>query len=226
MGYINSSGQWDWGNGQNGDAPSDMSKGGTNISGALGKVRDAITDPFKRTSQYGQVDPDGMLGDQSRRAGGFANAAQGQFGQLGRESAESRDHLRRLASGQDSISAEQLRQSLQQNLGGQMSMAAGARPGNAAMAARTAANNAANMGAGLAGQQAMAGIAERQAAQQSLANMLMQQRQQELQAALGARGQAIQGFGAMEQARTSRYGADMGTPTAAQSLLGSIPGAR
>jgi hypothetical protein len=47
----------------------------------------------------------------------------------------------------------------------------------------------------MAGQQAIAGLQERQQAQQALAQMLMQQRQQELQAALGSRQNAISAYG-------------------------------
>lgn len=184
-------------------------------------IKDGLTSPFKRESAHGQVDPQGRLGSQSNQAGGFADVGEKGFRQLGNESAHVRQDLRNLASGKNSISAEQLRQSLQQNQAAHMSMAAGAAPQNQAMAARTAMTGMGRAATGMAGQQAMAGIAERQAAQQALANMLMQQRQQELQAALGGRGQAIQGFGAIEGARTSRYGADMGTPTSAESMLGT-----
>lgn len=176
-------------------------------------------------NEFRTVDPEGNLGSQSRKAGSFADRSQTHFGQLGAEATSERQRLRDIAEGRNSISAEQLRQALQQNVAAQQSMAAGARPGNAAMAARTASMQAARMGSGLAGQQAVAGIAERQAAAQSLANMLMQQRQQELQAALQSRGQAIQGFGDIERARANRFGALTGTPTGMESLLGAGMGA-
>lgn len=135
------------------------------------------------------------LNEQSGKAGGFADTSQGRFGSLGDTLGSEAEHLRRVARGEESVSAMQLGQALQQNQAAQQSMAASARPGNAAMAARTAAMTAGRQGAGLAGQQAIAGIQERQQAQQALVNALMQQRQQELAATQGARGQAIQGYG-------------------------------
>lgn len=135
------------------------------------------------------------LNQQGQAAGAFAGLGEQGFQQLGAEAQQSRDFLRRLASGEESLSKEQLRQGLQQNVAAQRSMAASALPQNAAMAARTAANNMGRLGAGMSGQAAMAGIAERQAAQQALAQMIMQQRQQDLQAAINSRGNAINAFG-------------------------------
>jgi hypothetical protein len=135
------------------------------------------------------------LRQQGASSSGFADKSQGQFGALGNEAAQGRDYLRRIAGGQQSISAEQLRQGLQQNMAGQRSMAAGASPGSAPMAARSAAMNMSRMGSGLAGQQAIAGMQERQNAQKALQDSIMQQRQQEMQAALQARQNAISGFG-------------------------------
>jgi hypothetical protein len=132
---------------------------------------------------------------QGASSSAFADKSQGQFGALGNEAAQGRDYLRRIAGGQQSISAEQLRQGLQQNMAGQRSMAAGASPGNAPMAARSAAMNMARMGSGLAGQQAVAGMQERQNAQKALQDSIMMQRQQELQASLQGRQNAISGFG-------------------------------
>lgn len=133
----------------------------------------------------------GLLRGQSSAAGAFADQGQAGFTQLGAEAAKARQGLQDQASGKTSVSAEQLRQALQQNLSGQRSMAASASPANAAMAARTAAIQSGNLGAGLAGQQAVAGLQERQQAQAMLNQMIMQQRQQELEAALQSRGNAI-----------------------------------
>lgn len=135
-----------------------------------------------------------MMG-QGDAANAFAGQSQANFGQLGNEAAAQRQYLGQLAMGQNSVSAEQLRQGQQRNQAAQLSYAAGASPAYAAGAARTAAIQSARIGAGLAGQQAMAGLAERNQAQQGLAQMLMQQRQQELQATQGARGQAIGAYG-------------------------------
>ena len=88
-------------------------------------------------------------------------------------------YLQRIARGEDSVSAEQLRQGLQQNLGAQRSMAAGASPQNQAMANIQASRNAMTLGAGLAGQQAVAGMQERQQAQMALSQMLAERRAQE-----------------------------------------------
>jgi len=135
------------------------------------------------------------LNEQSGLAGGFADSSQGRFGTLGEALGGETDYLRKVARGEESVSRMQLGQALQKNQAAQQSMAAGARPGNAAMAARNAAMNAGRQGAGLAGQQAVAGIQERQQAQRALTDALMQQRQQELSATQGARGQAIGGYG-------------------------------
>lgn len=134
-----------------------------------------------------------FLAEQAQAAAGFANQGQAGYGALTQEAQAARDYLRSIAEGKTSVSAEQLRQGLQQNLAAQRSMAAGAAPQNAAMAARTAAMQSARLGAGLAGQQAVAGLQERQAAQKALADMILGQRGQDIQVGLGGRGLAIQG---------------------------------
>lgn len=135
------------------------------------------------------------LNQQGAAAGGFAGVGEQGYGAMTGEAQQARDYLRQIASGQQSVSAEQLRQGLQQNQAAQRSMAASASPQNSAMAARTAAMQMGRMGTGMSGAAAQAGIAERQAAQQGLANMIMQQRGQDLQAALGSRQNAITGYG-------------------------------
>ena len=129
------------------------------------------------------------------RQGGLAShfAGQGQrgFGQLGQEAASLRDLVSQQAQGRNLVSGEMLRQGLQQNLGAQRSMAASAAPQNQAMAARTAATQMGRLGAGMSGQAALAGMQEQQAAQRTLAELILQQRQQELNAALGGRQGAI-----------------------------------
>lgn len=137
-----------------------------------------------------------LLYEQAMKSGGFADTAQQGYGQLGGEAAAQRDYLRRLASGQDSVSAEQLRQGLQQNVNSQVSMAAGAPVRDQAVAARTAMINAGRLGSQAAGAQSLAGLQERQMAQQGLSSMILQQRGQDLNATLGARQGAIQGYGA------------------------------
>lgn len=136
-----------------------------------------------------------MLEQQGAAAGAFAGVGEQGYGAMTAEAQQARDYLRKLASGEQSVSAEQLRQGLQQNLAGQRSFAASAAPQNQAMAARTAAMNMGRMGTGLAGQQAVAGLQERQQANQLLNQVISQQRGQDLQAALGSRQNAISGYG-------------------------------
>jgi len=135
------------------------------------------------------------LNNQVGAAGNFANQAQMGYNQLGQESASARQMLADQAAGKNSLSAEQLRQGLQQNLAAQRSMAASAGPANAAMAARTAATQAGRLGAGMSGQAAMAGIQERNQAAQLLNDQIARQRQMEMEAATQSRGQALQGIG-------------------------------
>jgi hypothetical protein len=63
------------------------------------------------------------------------------------------------------------------------------------MAARNAANNMARLGYGLSGQQALAGLQERQQAQQAYANLLGQARGQDVQAAPGGYNTAASSYG-------------------------------
>lgn len=128
----------------------------------------------------------------------FAEYNQGGYQALTEEARAQREALRRIASGQDSISREQLRQGLQQNVAAQRSMAASAAPQNAAMAARTAAINAGRMGMGMSGQAAIAGLQEQRAAQEALNRMILEQRQQDLQGALGSRQNAISAYGGIK----------------------------
>jgi len=186
--------------------------------GAIGNAAGRAWDWYDDASNRDKQDNLGSLNEQSGKAGGFADQSQSQFGKLGAALGGETEYLRKVARGEESVSAQQLRNSLQQNQAAQQSMAAGARPGNAAMAARTAAMTAGRQGAGLAGQQAVAGMQERQQAQQALTNALMQQRQQELSATQGARGQAIGGYGA-------GFTGAMGQPTGLEKgmeLAGSV----
>lgn len=139
--------------------------------------------------QRADLDETGLASNQ------FAEYNQGGYQGLTGEAAAQRDALRRQALGQDSLSSEQLRQGLQQNLASQRSMAASASPGNSAMAARNAAMNMGRAASGMSGAAATAGIQERQAAQNALSQMILQQRAQNLQGALGSRQNAISGYG-------------------------------
>lgn len=131
------------------------------------------------------------LRNQANQSDALREYATTGFGSLGTEGDQMRGLLRDQATGKTSLSAEQLRQGLQQQMGMQQSMAAGATPQNAAMAARTAAMGMGRAQATMNGQAAMAGIAERQAAAKAWADALLQQRQQNMQAALGSSQNAI-----------------------------------
>lgn len=226
------------------------------VKGVVGEARDAVgvgEDDFNRINRaeelYGGVDSGGDVGRTARQMGGFGrqgmqdfqntrqlDANQRQMGQVGHQFGRLGQQYGRIAQGMDSISAEQLRQGLEQNIAGQRSMAAGAAPQNAAMAARTAAINAGRMGAGMSGQAAMAGLQERRdalgaqmGAMQGQGQMqglmqqgLMGQRGQNLQAGLGGMQGAMQGYGSREANRTARYGSVAGTPTPGEQWGGML----
>lgn len=183
---------------------------------------------FNRLGQaeklYGGVDPQGNMGRASFGAERFGVQGQQGYGAMSDQLALQRGLLKRQALGRDSLSAEQLRQSTDALRSQQIGMAAGASPSNAGMAAREASMNAAMIGGGLAGQQALAGIQERQAAQAALGQLNLGQRQQDLNAALGGQQNAISGYGGIEQARTGRYTAAAGAPTSGEQILGGIGG--
>lgn len=131
------------------------------------------------------------LKNQADQADAFRDATTGNYHGLSREGADAREMLRRQAMGQDSLSAEQLRQGLQQQFAQQRSFAASASPANQAMAARNAMMNMGRAATGMSGQAALAGIQERAAAQKALADAIAQARQQDLQGTLGAQQNAI-----------------------------------
>lgn len=170
-------------------------------------------------NEFRDVDPNGALGRESDAASGFADQGQRGFNQLGNQAQQQIRALKDLQEGKNSVSAEQLRQGLQQNLASQQAFAASARPGNSAMAARTGAIQANRAAGGLAGQQAIAGLAERNQATQNLSGFIDSQRQQELQAALGSRQNALSGLGTIENARSNRFTGITGTPTGTDKLL-------
>lgn len=141
------------------------------------------------------------LNQNAQQAGQFANQAGRNYGANQRGLNDSIAALRATANGQNSVSAEQLRQGNQQALSGQRSFAASASPQNAAMAARTGAMQMGRLNSALAGQQAVAGLQERNQAQQALGQLQLGQSGQNLQGTLG-------GYGASNQA----YGTALGTP--------------
>ncbi len=160
------------------------------------KVVEGISDLTEESDSTKQQRAD--LNAQGRAASDFAAWGEQGFHGLGREGADVREMLRRQAEGQDSVTREMLRQGLQGNLNAQRSMAAGAAPGNAAMAARTAAMQMGRMGAGMSGQAAVAGMQEKQAAQRALMEAINTARQQELAVALGSRQNATGAYGGVK----------------------------
>jgi hypothetical protein len=139
-----------------------------------------------------------LLQEQAQKAGTFGDYGEGGVISLGGQADTARQNLADQASGKLSYSREALRQGVQQLQAGQRSMANSAAPQNAGLAARTAAIQSARLGSGLAGQQAMAGIAEQQAAAKAYADATLAQRQQDLNAALGSRQNAMTGYGASQ----------------------------
>lgn len=134
-----------------------------------------------------------LLNEQAAAAGSFADYGEGGFKSLGTAADNVRAMLEAHATGQQSFSRESLRQGLGQQLSQQRSLAAGA-GANSPMAALAAAQNMGRASYGMSGQAALADIAERQAFAKALADATMQQRQQELQAALGSRQTAVGGY--------------------------------
>lgn len=133
--------------------------------------------------------------DAASAASGFAGLGQQNYGAMTDRGNAYLDRLEGLASGRDSISAEQLRQGLQTQLAMQRSAGAGAAPQNAAMAARNAAMNMGRASSGMAGNAAMAGIAERNAASQALGQGILGMRGQDANVALGSRGNEVNAYG-------------------------------
>lgn len=105
------------------------------------------------------------------------------------------DDLQGQAQGRNLVSSEMLRQGMQQGVAAQRSLAASASPANSAMAARSAAMQMGRLGYGLSGQQALAGMQERNQAQQAYANLINQSRGQDLQGALGGYNAATGAYG-------------------------------
>jgi len=97
------------------------------------------------------------------------------------------------AQGQKSLAAEQLRQESARNIAQQQGFAASARPGQQAMMARTAAQNAGRINQGMAGQTANARLAEMMGASQLGGQLAGQARGQDLQRGIFNAGQQQQG---------------------------------
>ncbi len=166
--------------------------------GALGFVQD-----------NGGVDQQrANLDAQGAKAGAWADEAQNNARQQGAMSYDQYKAMGDQASGEKSISREMLRQGLQQQYGQQRSMAAGASPQNAAMAARTGAMQMGRASSGMSGQAAIAGMQEQLAARKQQSDFLQRWRDQELGAAQGARGQATAAYGGgeLDKSWMEKYG--------------------
>jgi hypothetical protein len=129
-------------------------------------------------------------------AGNFAGQGEAGYGAMTGELAADRAYQRDIMTGKNSLSGEQLRQGLQQNMAAQRSMAASATPQNAVMASRNAMNNMNRAGIGMSGQAALAGIQERNAAASTLGQMNLGQRGQDIEVGLGSRQNQMTGLGA------------------------------
>lgn len=163
---------------------SDIASG---LSGIFGGGGTSENDPLREALQ-----------GNATGARGFADRAQANYNSGTLQLNGAMQGLRDQASGKNSVSAEQLRQALMQNQAGQRSAAVSAAPRDSAMAARTAAIQSSRLGSALAGQQAQAGLQERNQAQQAL-----------MQGILGARGQDLQGTLGGYNASNQAYGASM-----------------
>jgi len=177
-------------------APSGSVGGGVAPSGAApsgGDVGDGnlISRIQKALERKRASSTDYQLQQAAGAAGNFAGQGEAGYGNMTAELAAERERLRRLASGEDSIAREQVRQGTQQQLAAQQAYAASASPQNSVMAARNAANNMARANYGAAGQSALAQLAERQAATQALAQLNLGQRDQDVNVGLGSRGNQI-----------------------------------
>lgn len=137
-----------------------------------------------------------LLAQQGALAGQFAGQAQQGYAAYGAQGQQALNNYQAILNGQNSVSAEQLRQALQQQLAQQRSFAAGTSPRNAAGAARTAAIQMGRASTAAAGQQSLAGLQERNQAAVQYGNLIAQLRGQDLNAALQGRQNAESGYGA------------------------------
>ncbi len=159
---------------------------------ALGKAISGLTkDPTADAKRK-------ALTQQGQAASDFAGFGERGYGAMTDEAAAMREALRRRISGEGSMVNEQLRQGLQQQLAQQRSMAASASPANSAMAARNAAINMGRASSAMGGQAALARLQEQKDAESALAAAIYGQRGQDLQAALGSRGNAISAYGGVQ----------------------------
>lgn len=129
------------------------------------------------------------------------------------------DMLMRSARGENSLAMEQARQLNEQNIAQQRSLAAGARPGQSAMAQRLAAQNVGRLNAGVAGQALQANLAERMGALGQLGGLSTQARGQDIDRALGLYGMELQNAGMQQQGAMGYQNARSSMQTPLQTLL-------
>lgn len=159
-----------------------------------GSIANAIN-PFNDGGDDGKKAAQQAVQDVGAGQTAFGNVGQQNYGDMTAAAEARRRYLERVARGEISVSGQQLRQGLAGQNANAIGMAQSAPPGNAAMGARMAANNIGRAGTAMAGQASIAGLQERAAAEQALGNMILQQRGQDANVALGAGGNAINAYG-------------------------------
>lgn len=195
------------------------------------------SDPMGNFNLPGWSDRNAYAENQMVTAGGRAAPQSANDSQFRGYQDSLAQRLSRQVNGEDSLSQYALRNSTNQNLAQQRSMAASASPGNVAMAQRLAQQGAGSINQGYGAQAAQLGIQERNAAANALTGLSSQARGQDLQnnqfnagAQLANRGQndqyslgqgqlalanaAGQQRGSMgyEANQTQRYGIDKNAP--------------
>lgn len=145
-----------------------------------------------QSPNFGKVDQryDQLAGMQAPQLGQLQQASMGgQF--AGQQSALGRMLMQR-ANGKGLVSEQLARRGVDDAIQAQSSFAAGARPGQSALAARQAMQNASGVMAGLAGERALSGAAESAQAAGLAGNVLGQARGQEMAGSQFNVGQANQ----------------------------------
>lgn len=168
---------------------------GNDWSGFWGKIRAGLNGLGlygNQPSDQAKIDRLNGVGSQGMN---FAGDARANYNNMTQRLNGSLDYLQGQMQGKNSIAGEQLRQGLQQTQAQQQSLAASASPNDAPMAAFAAGNNMARLGYGMSGQQALAGIAERNAAAQQYASLLGASRGQDLQGTLGGYNVGLGAYG-------------------------------
>lgn len=155
-------------------------------------LRNAAANPQPGTEGYRK----GQLAQSSTAAGGFADQGQAGYGAMTDELARQRAYFNDVMAGRNSVATEQLRQGLGQQQAAQMSMAAGASPANAPMAARTAMMMTGRNQANMTAQAAIAQLQEREMAARQLSELNLGQRGQDINVGLGSRQNQMTGLGA------------------------------